>query len=154
MSVPTSKRKTAKAQFVQDIRDTRHLILELTRKFPKGWYRSIISNLEQLAAQAYSDVIAGNSIYLGDTTKYEDVLLRHKYFARCAATLSSLDAELTFCLSCVDRGNNFFGKKKDYLSAFSRCTDMCLRGRNNLRKVMASDNKRWDRILAKRESCS
>lgn len=145
MSVPKSKRKESSIEFLNSLRELRILIYRLLNRLPKGWYRNVQENLEKLAADAYLEAVAGNSVFMCQTTDPHDYDLRHRNFMQATTKLTALQSELHMCFDLVDRGNNFFTSREEYVKVFAQCSSKCAKSKELLRKVIKSDKARWAR---------
>lgn len=143
MSVPKSQRNVAVTQFIKDVITVRKTAIAITSKFPASYNRKTTDLLLKLAQQAFEYSIKGNDIYLSKTTSESIYNLRQTYFVKAHAALKTLSTEITFCLSLVEDGTNFLGKKGKYLARFKDWTAQITVAMARVKGVIDSDKRRW-----------
>lgn len=143
MSVYKSRRKDAAVEFISQARNLRFETMRIVKKFPTS-YRWIITNsLLELSKNIYVNALRANSIYVHKDMSEQDYELRHRYLTMAIADTDALTAEISFCYSLIDDGNNFFKDKRDYSEIFSRWLHTGNTTLAKLRGVRESDAKRW-----------
>lgn len=144
MSVYKSERKESVVQFIVAVRTLRITTIRLCSKFPKSYRWIATNNMLTLVANAYTNCVRGNTIFLHDKLSPADFAMRSECFRSAEMGVNALLAEISFLYDYVRLGNNFFDDKFDYQKQFQNWTDEAQTALKLIRGVMKSDKERWN----------
>jgi len=145
MSVYESRRKESQAQFIVAARTFRLTTLRICKKFPKSYQYSLTNKIVQTVQDIYLNCVRGNTIFITENMPLKDYSMRHNYLQTALCDTEAMLAEITFCYTILDSGNNIFAEKYDYIKAFSRWTEEGNELQRLLKNLIQSDKKKYNK---------
>lgn len=151
MSVPRSKRRVSKAEYVKSAMNLVLFTINETKKMPKSYQHAITNPMLDSVNEIYENCLKANSYYLGKAIPYNSFKARQDHLRKAKAALAVFSAQLNILRELLKKGNTVY-KNND---AMDRAFDNW--GRNGktcaklIKSIMDSDKKRWNEVKEERK---
>lgn len=146
MSVVSSQRGEAKAQFLADTKKALLMTYRMTAKFPKNYRWQILDSMLELANKAYDEVRYANEYYICKSSVQSEYEQRKIHLQEARGALSALSSKISLLYEIIDDGTNFLGSKEKYSKQFAVWTELVTTAKSRIVALIKSDVKHWEQV--------